>query len=109
MQGLYLNTPPKPKQAYKKRKPRGHTTKSLEVADSRKISQQGLEARSRAGGYRNRWSGARVRAGCSVEVEALCDGHQSNIQQVEVAEKLQVSRQQLLQHRQQQAAHVDGL
>ena len=32
VKGLYLNTPPKPEHAYSKRKPRGHTKKSLEVA-----------------------------------------------------------------------------
>ena len=39
MQGLYLNTPPKPKQAYRKRKPRGYTTKSLEAAKREDLEQ----------------------------------------------------------------------
>ncbi len=91
MQGLYLNTPPKPEQAYSKRKPRGHTVKSLEAAKkedleqvAKKIwsgSQQKQVAMSRSARGLLRWRWTRG-----------AHGQQRKIQQVEAAWRQQAHR-----------------
>jgi hypothetical protein len=71
VKGLYLNTPPKPKQAYSKRKPRGHTTKSLKARKKEDLEQdleEDLERQlTQIGGAE--LDSARV---VQVEVDALC-------------------------------------
>ena len=42
VKGLYLNTPPNPKQAYRKMEPRGHTKKSWKLSEQEDL-EQGLE------------------------------------------------------------------